>query len=86
MILAHFIRVDILQRLRWTEVDIIIDSKRRHVNRFGRALVNQLSKGHRLVHNIDIQTPGFFRDDGTHLSDIVLAMHLDATRDALNIV
>ena len=87
---AHFIWVDILQRLRWTEsyqADIIIESKRRRVNRFGRALVNQLSKGYSLVHDIDIQTPGFFREDGTHLSDIGLAMYLDATRDALmNIV
>ena len=83
---AHFIWVDILQRLRWTEsyqADIIIESKRRRVNRFGRALFNQLRKGHSLVHDIDIQTPGFFREDGTHLSDIGLAMYLDATRDAL---
>ena len=87
---AHFIWVDLLQRLRWTEsyqADIIIESKRRRVNRFGRALVNQLSKGHSLVHDIDIQTPGFFRDDGAHLSDIGLAMYLDPTRGALmNIV
>ena len=42
---AHFIWMDILQRLRWTEsyqADIIIESKGRRVNRFGRALVNQL--------------------------------------------
>ena len=87
---AHFIWMDILQHLRWTksyQAYIIIESKRRHVNCFGRALVNQLSKGHSLVHDIDIQTPGFFRDDGTHLSDIDLVMYLDATRDALmNIV
>ena len=83
---AHFIWVDILQRLRWTksyQAHIIIESKRQSVNRSGRALVNQLSKGHSLVHDIDIQTPGFFRDDGTHLSDIGLAMYLDATWDAI---
>ena len=87
---AHFIWVDILQRLRWTEsyqAEIIIESKRRRVNRFGRALFNQLSKGHSLVHDTDIQIPGLYRDDGTHLSDIGIAMYLDATWDALiNIV
>ena len=76
--------------MRWSEsyqADIIIESKRQCVNRFGQALVNQLSKGHSLVHDTDILTPGFFRDDGTHLSDIGLAIYLDATRDALiNIV
>ena len=87
---AHFIWVDILQRLRWTEsyqADIIIESKRRRVNRFGTGLVNQLNMGHSLVHDIDIQTPGFFRDDGTHLNDIGLAWFLDDTRDAfINLV
>lgn len=78
--------VDILQRLHWTENyqgDVTIELKRQRVNRFGRAIVTRLPKGHNLVHDIDFQTPGFFRPDGIHLSDVGLAMYLDATRDKL---
>ena len=35
-------------------------------------------------HDTDCQTPGFFRDGGTHFSEIGLAIYLDVTRDALN--
>ena len=83
---AHFLWVDILQRLHWTDTyggDVLIERKRLRVNRFGRQLVTSLLHGHTLEHDIDYNTPGFFRPDGTHLSHIGLAMYLDATRDAL---
>lgn len=83
---VHYIWVDILQRLHWTssyQGDVIIERKRQRTNRFGRSLVATCSKGHSLVHDIDIHTPGFFRNDGIHLSNIGLAMYLDATRDKL---
>ena len=83
---AHFLWVDILQRLFWTDSykeDVIIERKRRRVNRFGRLIVRALPHGYSLVHDIDIRTPGFYRPDGTHLSNIGLAMYLDATRDIL---
>ena len=83
---AHFIWVDILQRLHWTDSyrgDVRIERKRQRVNRFGRNLITSLPKGHFLVHDIDIYTPGFFRNDGTHLSRVGLAMYLDAARESI---
>ena len=83
---SHFIWVDILQRLHWSDSyreDVRIEQKRQRINRFGRSLITRLPKGHTLVHDIDYQTPGFFRKDGTHLSEVGLAMYLDAARDLL---
>ena len=76
--------VDILQCLHWSDSydgDVRVKRKRQRVNRYGRKLITSLPKGHILIHDIDIYTPGFFRDDGTHLSHIGLAMCLEATRD-----
>lgn len=78
--------VDILQRLHWSDTvegDILTEGKRRRVNRFGRQKVSLLPGGHSLVHDIDYKTPGFYRADGIHLSEVGLEMYLDASRDKI---
>jgi hypothetical protein len=40
-------------------------------------------EGHELKIDIDLKTPGFFRNDGVHLSDVGLAMYLDSVRECL---
>lgn len=83
---VQLIWCDILQRLHWGDsraVDIVIESKRRRVNRYGHERVMQCSNGHILSHDIDYQTPGFFRADGVHLSEVGLEMYIDASRDKI---
>ena len=78
--------VDILQRLHWSDSvqgDIIVEGKRRRVNHFGRQKISALSGGHSLIHDIDHKTPGFYRRDGIHLSDVGLEMYLDGSRDKI---
>lgn len=83
---SYLVWCDILQRLHWgdtPEQNIVMESKRRRVNRFGRQQVRLHVKGEILIHDIDYQTPGFFRADGIHLSDVGLDMYLDAVRDKI---
>ena len=56
--------------------DVRIKQKRQRINLFGRRLCKS-------VHDIHFNMPGFFRNDWTHLSDIGVAMYLDAARDLL---
>lgn len=77
---------DILPRLNWgTYQDKkIADKKRRRINRHGRQVVRSLTKGYILSIDIDGSTPGFFRKDGVHLSDVGLEFFLDSLKDSLS--
>ncbi|XP_053388262.1 uncharacterized protein LOC128545954 [Mercenaria mercenaria] len=83
---SKLIWVNILQRLSWrTDKYGIqeIESIRKRINRWGRQQVS-LHPQHDIVSiDIDYKTPGFFRDDGVHLSDVGLAFYLDAVNDAI---
>ena len=59
-----------------------MDSKRKRLNRFGRYFVSKMGGGILSV-NIDCSTPGFFRPDGVHLSNVGLEFYLDALRDSI---
>lgn len=83
---AFIVWSDILQRLTWGnnyQSTIQTEYKRRRINRFGRHQVRLLQKGDILVHDIDFNTPGFFRNDGIHLSNVGLDMYLDAIREKI---
>jgi len=73
--------VDILARLAWASGSKL-DRKRRRVNRYGRQLVGTIN-GDFLSVEIDSETPGFYRNDGIHLSQVGLEMFLDAVKDKL---
>lgn len=79
---ARLVWVDILPRLTWSRGSKE-DKKRRRVNRFGRQLCRHL-KGDFLSTEIDNLTPGFYRRDGVHLSQVGLEMFLDAIKDKLS--
>ncbi|MES9882581.1 MAG: SGNH/GDSL hydrolase family protein [Sedimenticola sp.] len=72
--------VDILQRRQWTTAQ---EGKRRRVNRYARQQVDRLPKGTHLTMDIDLSTPGFYRPDGIHLSDVGLEFYLDTLRDKI---
>ena len=78
---TKIIWLDVLPRLIWVPGSKE-DKKRRRINRFGRQVVGTL-KGEVLTCEIDNMTPGFFRQDGIHLSQIGLEMLLDAIKDKL---
>lgn len=82
---TKFIWLDILPRLAWgrpEDENAALDRKRKRVNRWGRQQVS----GRFLKIDIDIQTRGFFRADGIHLSDVGLDFYLDALKDFLETV
>jgi lysophospholipase L1-like esterase len=73
--------IDILPRLQWgIPGDKVkgIKKKRLRINQFGRSAANEVLKI-----DIDEQTPGFFRADGVHLSDIGLEFYLDSLKDCI---
>ena len=83
---ACILWTDVLQRLEWHSVmgNVSVEKKRRRVNRFGRQVIRGMPRGEVLQHDIDYNTPGFFRPDGVHLSDVGLDMYLDALMDKLS--
>ena len=79
--------IDILQRLTWgkdKKDNIIFEKKRKRVNRWGRKLIGNDSQILKI--DIDIKTPGFFRQDGIHLSDVGLDMYWDALKESLEVL
>ncbi|XP_045189808.2 uncharacterized protein LOC123547083 [Mercenaria mercenaria] len=84
-----YVWVDILQRLNWGCTDEqeqkAVEKKRKRINQFGHKIIKKVSptKSHVLRMDIDAQTPGFFRGDGVHLSDVGLEMYLDSLHDML---
>ena len=78
---CQLVWVDILPRLVWASGSPE-DCKRRRLNRHGRLVASSL-KGHQVGVEIDNTTPGFFRPDGIHLSQVGLEMMLDNLRDAV---
>lgn len=63
--------------------DIMVEEKRHQINHFGRHITSALPQGHTLSHDIDYQTPGFFCQDGIHLSEVSLETYPDASRDKI---
>lgn len=78
---CQIIWIDILPRLQWTQGSTA-DKKRRRINRYGRQLARVLHGGSVSV-EIDSVTPGFFRADRVHLSQVGIEMFLDALKDKL---
>ena len=63
--------------------NVLTEQKRHRVNRFAREQIAKYVNGSCVSFDIDYQTPGFFRPDGVHLSDIGLDMYLDSVRETL---
>ena len=67
---------DILLRSKWlglrpTAKNISkMDIKRRRINCHGRRFVHQYDLGCTISHEFDVDVPGFFKYDGTHLTAI----------------
>ena len=72
---------NILPRLSWAKSGVY-ERKRKRVNRYGRQLCKSVH-GDSLDIDIDVDTAGFFREDGIHLSDVGLEFMLDAVKDKL---
>ena len=47
-----------------------MDIKRRRINCHGRRVVHQYDLGRTISHELDVDVPGFFKNDGTHLTAI----------------
>ena len=82
---------DILPRFYWKNTDNtfralkLMDLKRKKVNRMIKGIVLEHSNGRVLVHGqIARQTPGFFDDDGVHLSTVGYHMYLFSLSEALS--
>lgn len=58
-----------------------VETKLKRVNRWGRQQVNLHPRSFALAMDIDTQTPGFYRSDGVHLSDVGLEFYLDYMKD-----
>lgn len=69
-----FIWSDILPRLEWRGAEPkdfpAMERKRCSLNRTARRAVASYAYGRQIIHNNIDHTPGLFRHDGTHLSDI----------------
>ena len=77
--------VNILQRSNWRAPELenkAIERKRKRVNQFGRKLM-RCHNGHVLDVEIDTSTPGFYRNDGVHLSDVGLDLYLFSLKEKL---
>ena len=81
IIIQYILKQQVLPRLVWASGSPE-DCKRRRLNRHGRLVASSL-KGHQVGVEIDNTTPGFFRPDGIHLSQVGLEMMLDNLRDAV---
>ena len=63
----------------------LMDLKRKNVNRLIKGIALEHSNGRVLVHGqIARQTPGFFADDGVHLSTVGYHMYLFSLSEALS--
>lgn len=82
---AKLVWVEILDRLNWgvskDELKAIY-LKRKRLNQFGRRIFKGENRSVLKV-DIDTSTPGFYRGDGIHLSDVGLDMYNDAIREHL---
>lgn len=81
-----FVWIDILQRLSWREEVYCarsIEKKRKRINRWGRHQVGFLPCSDIMSMDIGADTPGFFRQDGVHLSDVGLEFYMDYIKDAI---
>ena len=72
----------------WRDVDVAfnkqMDLKRKRTNRTGRMSVCSNSFGRIIVnHDINRNTPGFYRDDGIHLSGVGNQMSLFKFSEAI---
>ena len=78
---------DIIPRLSWRDVDVAfnkqMDLKRKRINRAGRSCVCANSFGRIVKIDINRNTPGFYKSDGTHLSDVGNQMSLFTFSEAL---
>ena len=72
--------VDVLQRRTWPGGNRVMEIKRRRINRAGRRIALWMF-GDVLSLDIDLTTPGFYRNDGIHLSPVGVEMYLDGFRD-----
>ncbi|KAH3859835.1 hypothetical protein DPMN_102656 [Dreissena polymorpha] len=78
--------IDILPRLNLSgagESERWIDRKRKSINRWGRLHAAKFAKFELVSVPVDSDTPGFFRSDGVHLSDVGLELYLDCIRDVI---
>lgn len=81
---------DILPRKLWrgaSEIENVLknlDIKRKRINRLGRQTVQEFENGRSISSDIDLFEPGFFRPDGTHLTDIANDILLNTYEEAFN--
>ena len=83
---CKFVWIDILQRLNWgvgNDEKRSVEKKRKRVNQFGHKQIRKTNDYQILCMDINEKTPGFFRNDAVHLSDVGLDMYNDAIRDIL---
>jgi lysophospholipase L1-like esterase len=83
---AVLIWIDILPRLQWEGANRPtkeIEKNRQRINRWGRQQARRNTKFDSLTADINETTPGFYRDDGVHLSDVGNEFLLDAVRDII---
>jgi lysophospholipase L1-like esterase len=83
---AVLIWIDILPRLQWEGAHRPtkeIEKNRKRINRWGRQQARRNTKFDSLTADINETTPGFYRDDGVHLSDVGNEFLLDAVRDII---
>ena len=71
---SYLVWSDILPRSKWlglrpTGKNISkMDIKSRRINRHGCQIVHQYDLGRSISHELDVDVPGFFKNDGTHLT------------------
>ena len=96
---TYIVWSDILPRTQWRGLDDIasmkhldlqqklklMDQKRKRVNRAGRQAVRTLTWGRSILHEIDTDTPGLLKRDGTHLSKIGNHIFLLTLQEAIRL-
>ena len=64
-----------------------MEQKRHRINRTSHDMAARFSDSSAsggLALDIDYKTPGFYRDDGVHLSPVGISMYIDGVRDKLS--
>ena len=86
---SYLVWSDILPRSKWlglrpTAKNISNnDKKRRRINHHGRQVVHQYDLGRSISHELDVDVPGFFKNDGTHLTAVGNSIFLLALQEGI---
>lgn len=89
---AFIVWSDILPRKKWKGLKAqtktaleAMDKKRKRINRAGRQAVRAFSLGRVISHEIDTETDGLIKSDGTHLTKIGNAIFILTLQEALRL-